>query len=160
VNTLIVLRHSKAAHVPGLADRQRPLTDRGERDAGRAGETLKSMGLRPDLVLCSPSERTRRTAELALAVLAPDAPVQIETDIYEAYPDELVELIRRVGDEVSTLLLVGHNPGTHELVLNLTLARGENKFPPGALAVIETAESWSTLGPGDGHLIHRWNPKD
>ncbi|MEO3811322.1 histidine phosphatase family protein [Sphaerisporangium sp. B11E5] len=160
MNTLIVLRHAKAAHVPGLADRQRPLTDRGERDAGRAGEALKALGLSPDLVLCSPSERTRRTAELTLATLAPDAPVQIETDIYEAYPDELVELIRRTGDEVSTLLLVGHNPGALELVVNLTLARDLDKFPPGAYAVIETTEAWTDLGPGDGRLAHRWNPKD
>ncbi|GAA1271738.1 histidine phosphatase family protein [Sphaerisporangium rubeum] len=160
MNTLIVLRHAKAAHVPGLADRQRPLTDRGEGDAGRAGDTLKSLGFSPDLVLCSPSERTRRTAELALAELSPDAPVHIETDIYEAYPDELVELIRRTGDEVSTLLLVGHNPGVHELVVSLTLARDLDKFPPGAFAVIETTEAWPDLGPGDGRLTHRWNPKD
>ncbi len=159
MNTLIVLRHAKAAHVPGLADRERPLTDRGERDAGRAGETLRQMGLSPDLVLCSPSTRTRQTAELALAGLAPDAPVHLESEIYEAYPDELLELIGRTDDEVSTLLLVGHNPGVHELILNLTLSHDDEGFPPGAFAVLETG-TWADLGPGDGRLVSRWNPKD
>jgi phosphohistidine phosphatase len=159
VNTLIVLRHAKAVHVPGLADRERPLTDRGERDAGLAGETLKQVGLAPDLVLCSPSARTRQTAELALARLAPGAPLHLESEIYEAYPDELLELIGRTDDDVSTLLLVGHNPGVYELIMNLTLVHGDEGFPPGAFAVLETG-SWADLGPGDGRLISRWTPKD
>ncbi|MDH2426736.1 histidine phosphatase family protein [Sphaerisporangium sp. TRM90804] len=159
MKTLIALRHAKAANVPGLADRERPLTDRGERDAGRAGETLKRLGLSPGLVLCSPSARTRRTTELALAVLAPDALVRVEHDIYEAYPDELLELVGRVDEEVSTLLLVGHNPGVHEMVAGLTLTSVEEPFPPGSFAVIRT-ESWAGLGPGDGRLLSRWNPKD
>ncbi|GAA3792014.1 histidine phosphatase family protein [Sphaerisporangium flaviroseum] len=157
MNTLILLRHAKAAHVPGLADRERPLTDRGEQDAGRAGQALKRMGLSPDLVLCSPSMRTRQTAELALAALAPQAPVHLDSEIYEAYPDELLELIGRTDDEVSTLLLVGHNPGVHELVMNLSLTSDE-AFPPGAFAVLETG-AWADLGPGDGRLVSRWNPK-
>ncbi|MET8156406.1 histidine phosphatase family protein [Sphaerisporangium sp. NPDC005289] len=158
MNTLIVLRHAKAAHVPGLADRERPLTDRGERDAERAGETLRRLGLSPELVLCSPSIRTRRTAELALAGLASDAPVHVETEIYEAYPDELLELIGRTDGEVSTLLLVGHNPGVHELVLNLSLTHDDEGFPPGAFAVLETGP-WADLGPGDGRVVGRWTPK-
>ncbi|WP_248962356.1 SixA phosphatase family protein [Sphaerisporangium perillae] len=158
MNTLIVLRHAKAAHVPGLADRERPLTDRGERDAERAGETLKRLGLSPELVLCSPSARTRRTAELALAGLSSEAPIHFESEIYEAYPDELLELVGRTDGEVSTLLLVGHNPGVHELVLNLTLSHDDDGFPPGAFAVLETGP-WAELGPGDGRIVSRWTPK-
>lgn len=159
VNTLIVLRHAKAAHVPGLADRERPLTDRGRQDAERAGETLKRMGLSPDLVLCSPATRTTQTAELALAGLGSTPPVHFDGEIYEAYPDELLELVGRTDGEVSTLLLVGHNPGVHELVMSLALARDDEGFPPGAFAVMETGP-WAGLGPGDGRMIGRWNPKD
>ncbi|MFB9251401.1 histidine phosphatase family protein [Sphaerisporangium melleum] len=159
MNTLIVLRHAKAADLPGLADRERPLTDRGERDAERAGERLKQLGLAPELVLCSPSVRTRRTAELALAGLGSDAPIHFESEIYEAYPDELLELIGRTDGGISTLLLVGHNPGVHELVLNLTLSREDEGYPPGAFSVLETSP-WAELGPGDGRLVGRWTPKD
>jgi phosphohistidine phosphatase len=157
VRTLIVLRHAKAAQIPGMLDRERPLTDRGERDAKRVGETLRHLNLRPDLVLCSPSERTRRTAELALVELAPDAPVEFERGIYEAYADELLDLVRGTGPEVGTLLLVGHNPGVHELVMGLTTRLGDPGFPPGAFAVIESTGAWSGLE--GGHAISRWNPK-
>lgn len=152
--TLIVLRHAKAAHIPGLADRERPLTERGEHDARRIGETFTGMDLRPDLVLCSPSTRTRQTAQLAL----PRARIDFEPVVYEAYSEELLTLIRRTDREVGTLILVGHNPGVHELVMDLTTRDGDPGFPPGAFAVIETDKEWSELGIGRG--VIRWSPKE
>jgi phosphohistidine phosphatase len=161
MNTLIVLRHAKAVHVPGMADRERPLTGRGERDAHRAGVVLGDLGLAPDLVLCSPSTRTRQTAELALAEFAAGAPVHHERDIYLAHPDELLGLVQRTDADVRTLLLVGHNPGAHELVLSLTGAGEDDDpgFPPGAFAVIETEAGWADLWPGEGRAVSRWSPK-
>ncbi|MEV0582914.1 histidine phosphatase family protein [Nonomuraea sp. NPDC050310] len=148
--TLILLRHAKAAQVLGLADRERPLTDRGEADAQRAGEAIRSRGLGPDLVVCSPAVRTRRTAELAF----PDAEISFEREIYEAYPDDLVAVIRRTGDEVRTLVLCGHNPAIEEL------AGAEHHMRPGAFAVIEVDSSWVDLWPGEGRLVERWDPKE
>ncbi|GIH90884.1 histidine phosphatase family protein [Planobispora siamensis] len=154
MRTLIVLRHAKAVHTPGLSDPERPLTERGERDARKVGEALATLGLRPDLVLCSPSVRTRQTAELVL----PGGPIEFERDIYEAYADELLELVRRTDPQVRTLLLVGHNPGVHELVLGLTSRDGDTGFPPGAFAVIETDDEWAGLD--SGRAVTRWNPKE
>jgi phosphohistidine phosphatase len=151
---LIVLRHAKAAQVPGLADRERPLTDRGERDAKRVGDELRAAGLEPDAVLCSPAVRTRRTAELAF----PEVEISYERDIYEAYPEELLELLRRTDPDLSTVVLCGHNPGVHELALGL--AGGEYVFRPGAFAVIEVEPPWEDLWPGQGRLITRWDPKE
>lgn len=151
--TLVVLRHAKAVHTSGLADRERPLTEVGERDALKVGAALAGMDLTPDLVLCSPSVRTRQTADLAL----PDAEILIEPAIYEAYPDELLTLIRRSDPEVGTLVLVGHNPGVQELVTQLTAADGDDGFPPGAFAVIEVDGDWSGFDTGRG--IAHWNPK-
>jgi phosphohistidine phosphatase len=156
--TLIVLRHAKAAHGVGLADRDRPLTDRGERDSARAGRRLRELGLAPDLVLCSPSLRTRRTAELALAELRPGAPVEYDRDIYQAYPEELLALVQRTGPEVRTLLLIGHNPGVQELIMGLTGAGEDPGVPPGAFAVIETEAPWDAVR--EGRAVFRWSPKD
>ncbi|MFC4010918.1 SixA phosphatase family protein [Nonomuraea purpurea] len=154
MRTLIVLRHAKAAHVPGLADRERPLTGRGERDAKRAGDEIRAAGLSPDTILCSPALRTKRTAEIAF----PEAEISYERDIYEAYPDELLELVRRADPEMSTVVLCGHNPGVHELALGL--AGGDYVFRPGSFAVIQVDSSWEELGPGEGRLINRWDPKE
>ncbi|MEU8250163.1 histidine phosphatase family protein [Nonomuraea sp. NPDC048916] len=154
MRTLIVLRHAKAAHVAGLADRGRPLTGRGERDAERAGEQIRAMGLAPELVLCSPALRTRRTAELAFPGLEPS----FEREIYGAYPDELLELLRRTDTNVETVVLCGHNPGAHELAVGL--AGGDYVFRPGAFAVIRAKSAWTELGPGEGDLVMRWDPKE
>ncbi|MEW9527630.1 histidine phosphatase family protein [Microbispora sp. NPDC049125] len=149
--TLVVLRHAKAAHVPGLADPERPLTGRGERDAREAGDLIRPLG--PGLVLSSPSVRTRRTAELlGLAV-----PTEIERDIYEAYADELLGLLRRTDPEVDVLVLVGHNPGVHELVMDLTGADVEG-FPPGSFAVVEAPAPWEEIGPRTGQLVRVHRP--
>ncbi|TMR20727.1 histidine phosphatase family protein [Nonomuraea zeae] len=149
-----MLRHSKAAHVAGLADRERPLTGRGERDAKRAGDEIRASGLDPDVVLCSPALRTRRTAELAF----PESEISYERDIYEAYADELLELVRGSDPDASTVVLCGHNPGVHELALSL--AGGDYGFRPGAFAVIEVDSAWADLGPGEGRLVTRWDPKE
>ncbi|MEU4541880.1 SixA phosphatase family protein [Nonomuraea dietziae] len=153
MRTLIVLRHAKAAHVPGLADKERPLTDRGERDAVRVGEEIKALGLAPELVLCSPARRTTRTAELAF----PTVETSYERDIYEAYPEELYELVRRLDPDVETLVLCGHNPGVQELALSLV--GGELSFRPGAFAVVELDSPWVDLWPGEGRLVTHWDPK-
>ncbi|GAA2212816.1 histidine phosphatase family protein [Nonomuraea monospora] len=153
LRTLIVLRHAKAAQVPGLADRERPLTDRGERDAKRVGDEIRAAGLEPDAVLCSPAVRTRRTAELAF----PEVEISYEREIYEAYPDELLELVRRTDPGLSTVVLCGHNPGVHELALGL--AGGDYVFRPGAFAVIGVESPWEELWPGQGRLITQWDPK-
>ncbi|MEU6407898.1 histidine phosphatase family protein [Microbispora sp. NPDC046933] len=145
--TLVVVRHAKAGHALGLPDRERPLTPGGERDARAAGEEIRRFA--PGLVLCSPSVRTRRTAEL----LGLDAPVEIERDIYEAYPDDLLGVLRRTDGEVASVVLVGHNPGVHELVAALTDARLDG-FPPGAYAVIELDVPWEDAAPGTGRLVH------
>ncbi|MCK2214582.1 histidine phosphatase family protein [Actinomadura sp. ATCC 31491] len=153
MRTLIVLRHAKAAHVAGLADRERPLTDRGERDAERAGEEIRAAGLEPDAVFCSPAVRTRRTAELAF----PGAEISYEREIYEAYPEDLLSVLHRADPELGTVVLCGHNPGVHELALSL--AGGEYGFRPGSFAVIELDAAWADLHPGEGRLVSRWDPK-
>ncbi|WP_246064281.1 SixA phosphatase family protein [Nonomuraea longispora] len=154
MRTLIVLRHAKAAQIAGLLDRERPLTDRGEHDAKRAGDEIRAAGFAPEMVLCSPALRTRRTAELAF----PEVEVRYERDIYEAYSDELLELVRRCDPGLGTVVLCGHNPGVHELALGL--AGGDYVFRPGAFAAIRVESPWAELGQGESRLITRWDPKE
>ncbi|MBO3745809.1 histidine phosphatase family protein [Streptosporangiaceae bacterium NEAU-GS5] len=146
-----MLRHAKAVHVAGLADIERPLTGRGERNAREAGELIRPLA--PQLVLSSPSVRTRQTAEL----LGLNAPIEYDRDIYGAYPDELVDVVRRVDAEVETLVLVGHNPGVQELTLLLSGGHDEG-FPPGAFAVIELPGPWSEIDPATGHVVQSHKP--
>lgn len=152
--TLIVLRHAKAVHELGLTDIDRPLADRGRRDATAAGEWLRASGLDPDLVLCSTSTRTRETFDR----LALDAEVSYEPSIYTNDTDSLLDLIRQTPDEVGTLLMIGHNPSFHELVHEFTDDAPES-FPTCAIAVVDITVPWPEAWPGTGNLTTLWTPK-
>ncbi|MGE5135656.1 MAG: SixA phosphatase family protein [Gemmatimonadota bacterium] len=157
--TLVVLRHAKAAHEPALADEDRPLTGRGRRDAAAAGAWLRGAGLIPGLVLCSPARRTRETWQQVSGALAqPDGPAaEFDRRLYTAGADGLLDAVRETAAGVEVLLLVGHNPASHQLVYDLT---GEcDSFPTAALAVISLPGGWADAAPGAGTLARFWSPR-
>ena len=158
---LLLLRHAKAERLQqGGRDRDRVLTDRGRDDAARVGAFLVRHALVPDLVVVSPAARTRETWDFAAAAFA-DGPAAVHDDhIYEAGSQALLDAIKETDSRVATLLLVGHNPGMHELA-RLLIASGDlearqrlnEDFPTAALAVIDFAlRNWSRLHPQSGRL--------
>jgi phosphohistidine phosphatase len=161
--TLLVLRHSKSAYPADTADVDRPLSARGQRDAATMGRWLRDEGLAPDLVVCSTAERTRQTWDLVSDQLgwAGQEPGMLRYDprLYEASPGDLLTVVQETPDEVTILALVGHNPGSAELVLALAGQR-ELSFPTSALAVIGLGTGWAGVAPGSGTLSVLWTPKD
>ncbi|WP_109124713.1 histidine phosphatase family protein [Dyella sp. C11] len=154
---LILLRHAEAQPAPsGGDDHSRRLSGRGEQEAKAAGKWLASHGVKVDRVLCSPSERTRATAELALAAYGKSPGTQFADDIYEATPGELMALLDQHGD-AGTVMLVGHNPGIERLVALLVEGRSDEfrGMPPGGLAVLHLN---GTLEPGNARLDAFWSP--
>jgi phosphohistidine phosphatase len=142
VKTLWLLRHAKAsAGVDGLADRDRALTARGRGAASRIGGDLARRGARPELVLCSPSVRTRETLELVQKELGAPLETEFDDELYLASERQLEKRIEWVDDSVGSVMLVGHNPGMEELAKRLAV-RGDSdgiaalreKFPTAALA--------------------------
>ncbi len=114
--TLVILRHAQAEEQKqGQRDFDRHLTAAGERQAVASARRLRAQGFVPQLVLASAAARTQRTAELAIAQLQADTPLQLESDMYSASAGELLAIIRRVPADVTRLLVVGHNPGVSEL---------------------------------------------
>ncbi|MGI4748571.1 MAG: SixA phosphatase family protein [Janthinobacterium lividum] len=153
---LLLLRHAKAVASAGPAseasDQARDLTDRGRQDASRLSKALRSQGLQPDLALVSSALRTRRTWDL-LAPFAEPAPTLVISDrIYLAEADDLLFLLRETAEEIGSVMLVGHNPGLHELALHLARAGGDTSglddgMPTCALAKFEVNGPWSDLRP-------------
>jgi phosphohistidine phosphatase len=115
------LRHAKSAW-PDLPDHDRPLAGRGRGDAPLMGRWLRDTGWIPDLVWCSTAERATQTWRLAATELGADPPVSYEPRMYGATGGELAALIRQAPPRMTTLLLVGHNPGIQELALTLSAA--------------------------------------
>jgi phosphohistidine phosphatase len=165
MHTLYLLRHAKSSwEDSSLADRDRPLAPRGRRDSKRIAEHLLANGTEPELVLCSTAERARATLELLRPSLACSA-IDLEDELYGASADTLLERLRLVPDEVSSVMLIGHNPALQDLALLLAkdgaeLERLEAKFPTAALATLAlTSATWAQLSLGEAVLADWVVPK-
>ncbi|TJZ44553.1 histidine phosphatase family protein [Streptomyces piniterrae] len=163
---LVVLRHAKSARPPDVADHERPLAPRGRRDAPAAGRWLRDADWLPELVLCSTSQRTRETWDLAAAQLGTPPPARYEPALYAATVPELLTAVREVPAHVHTLLLIGHNPSTQDLVLTLAgdglgdaLPRTQESFPTSAIAVLTWYGTWQAIEPGKALLTEMVVPR-
>ncbi|MET9296351.1 histidine phosphatase family protein [Streptomyces sp. NPDC003077] len=164
---IVLLRHAKAEWSQS-SDHERPLAERGRKDAPVAGRRLAESGIVPDLTLCSTADRTRETWKLFVHELPQRPKTVYEERLYEASLGELIALVNETSDEVNTLMLVGHNPGMHALADALAgEAEGDllprmnrSGFPTSALAVLTFNGSWKSVEHGVGRLVAYWSPHD
>jgi phosphohistidine phosphatase len=165
---LLVLRHAKSEKAePGMPDRDRPLNARGQRDAATIGAYIARHRLAPDLALVSTAQRTRETWERVAAALSmPPAPVYEEL-LYNAGGNAILAVIRQIDGIAGTLLVIGHNPGLHDLARTL-IASGDVEWrerlneglPTAGLAVIDFAvENWRKLHAHGGRLERFVTPR-
>jgi phosphohistidine phosphatase len=168
MHQLLLLRHAKSSwDEPKLADRDRPLNKRGRRAAARMREAMIGLGLVPDVVLVSPSRRTLDT----LAALEPwdETPLveQVET-LYLATVQQLLGVLRGMSETVRSAMLIGHNPGMHELAVQLASESAGNDtsgrltvgFPTAALVEFSVATRWEQLDAAGTRLVRFLTPKD
>lgn len=164
---IVLLRHAKADW-PQVTDHDRPLAERGRKDAPLAGRRLAEAGINPDLTLCSTAVRTRETWKLVVHELPQRPKTVYEERLYEASLGELLALLNETSDEVNDLLLVGHNPGMHALADALAGEAEEGTrermsrsgFPTSALAVVTFTGSWKSVEHGVGRLSSFWAPHE
>ena len=171
MHQLLLLRHAKSSwDSADLPDRDRPLNVRGRHATALMRQAMRDLGLEPNVILVSTARRTQETLEL----LEPwdETPLREEIDsLYLAPPSVLLDVLHGVADTVRSVLVVGHNPGLHELALALNgppgpddlhqeplraLARG---FPSGALAEFSIPGPWSSLQEGGGRLVRFVTPR-
>ncbi len=154
---LLILRHAKSSWaIPGLKDHDRPLNDRGRRDAPRMGELLASEGLLPDAVLCSTACRTMQTWELLSKAARCDVQPRYEEEIYLAGAGDLLEQLHKIPESCRRGMIIGHNPGMEILVAMLT--GRQVTMPTAALVFVEIHGSWKAIS--SGRFIRQWKPKE
>jgi phosphohistidine phosphatase len=157
---LFLLRHAKSSwDDPSLADDDRPLALRGRTAAKRIRAYLRHEQIAVDLVLCSSARRARETLDL----VAPPGEIRIERELYGASADELLERLRRVGDSVDAVMLIGHEPALRDLAVGLiggSSELAERKFPTAALATLTFTGPWRTLEPEHAELAAFITPRE
>ena len=156
MSTLILLRHGKSDWSGGEPDHLRPLARRGHRQVPEAGRWLADHVGVIDLAVVSPAERTRETWRLAAAELAVRPPVREDERVYAGSARALLDVVRELPVEVTTVVLVGHNPGLEDLVASLT-GHGV-PMPTSALAVIDISGPWSAVGDTVAELRAQGRP--
>lgn len=149
MKTLILVRHAKSSwRDDSLADRDRPLNRRGERDAPEMGRRLAARGGPPDLIVSSPATRALTTARIiAEAVGYPVDGIREDERLYLASPPELLEAIRGLDDRHDRVFLFGHNPGLTELVNELSEPAIDNVPTCGVVELRLAADRWADLSP-------------
>lgn len=148
--TLVLLRHGKSDWSGGHGDRERPLAERGRRQAPEAGRWLEANVGPIDLVLVSPAERAVSTWNLVADQLSRPGSVRTEDRVYDASAAELLAMVRELPDDARTVLLVGHNPGLEDLVHRLL--GQEVPMKTSGIAVVEVQGSWTDLGQAPATL--------
>jgi len=148
MKTVWLLRHAKSSWDDDmLPDHDRPLAPRGHKAARRMRRWISDNGVRPELVLCSPALRARATLDLVLPALGTPR-VEVDAAVYLASAASLLGCLRAAPPDAGRVLIVGHNPGLHDLAC-LLAPPGPDAFPTGALAELRLdVDAWPEARPG------------
>jgi phosphohistidine phosphatase len=164
-HTLVLMRHAKSAYPPGVADHDRPLAQRGIREARLAGDWLRGNVPPIDGVLCSTATRTRQT----LAETGIDAPVRYSERLYGAAPGTMIDEINGVADSINTVLVLGHEPTMSAVAAGLAghdgtdetaVQRISEKYPTSAIAVLTVTGDWKSVELGTAALVEFHVPRE
>lgn len=161
---LILLRHAKSDWAAGAgSDFDRPLSGRGIRELPLVAAEVSSYLTKRPVVLCSPARRTHETFELARPGW-PDCTVRYVDSLYECGTAELIAAVRQVEDEAVNVVVIAHNPGL-VMFLNWCLVEDEVTadcvhMPTSCAAVLDLAQSFSSLAPGQARLTAFIRAKD
>ncbi|HYO85091.1 MAG TPA: histidine phosphatase family protein [Dermatophilaceae bacterium] len=157
---LVLIRHAKAVGTSPTGDIGRSLSEKGRRSAERVGGWLLDQGVRPDVVILSPSARTLQTWDGIRAAGLSGGRVVTDDSVYEADPEDLLATIREVSDEVGVLVVLGHAPGIPDLAARLqdhtSLDDAQQvllgRWPPAAVGVVSHRGSWAQFPLPDTSL--------
>ena len=171
LHQLLLMRHAKSAwDDTRLSDHDRPLSPRGRQAASAMRGAMRELGLLPDIVLVSSARRTLETLQ-ALEPWDKTPLIEPIDALYLAHARRLLRVLNGLAETAHCVLLIGHNPGVHQLALTVVGAdaleqggaetrRLAEGYPTAALAEFAIAGTWRGLGEGGGRLLRFLKPKD
>lgn len=162
MKTLYLVRHAKSSwELDYLDDFERPLNERGKRDAPLMGRVLRDRVVRPDLVLSSPAARAASTARiLAEGIGYPRKSIFYTERLYDAGVTDLLEVINALDDAHGSAMIVSHNPGLSTLAGRLDTSFADDMPTAGVVALELSVENWGGVAKGCGRLLFADFPKN
>lgn len=157
---IYLIRHAKSSwDDPGLSDIERPLNHRGLRDAPFMSKMLKGKNVTPNKLISSPANRAFTTATyFAKELNIPEQAIVIRKEVYHAYPEEVLNIIRNLSDNDDTILLFGHNPCFTSLANQFSTEYIPNVPTCGIVAVEAEVKRWTDFEK-NGKLTAFFYPK-
>jgi phosphohistidine phosphatase len=159
LRTLYLLRHAKSNHDNlNLQDFDRPLDSSGIKEANQMAAFMKSKNIVPDLIICSPSLRTKQTCEIICNVNGCAAnTISWDSTIYACSTEELLQAIKRTEDKYKTVLFIGHNPSTTGVANALQKKQKIDEVKTCGLVCIEFPgkQSWAKIEKGKLAFYHK-----
>ncbi|WP_121352761.1 SixA phosphatase family protein [Flavisolibacter nicotianae] len=162
MKTLILIRHAKSSwDAPGMSDSERPLNDRGKKDAPEMAKRLRKRGLNIDAFVSSPAERAFRTARyFAKEFDEKKDGIIVEKALYGATPEEFAQVIASLKEKFETVALFSHNPGITEYINTLCTVRTDNMPTCGIFAVQAAIDDWSSFARAEKSFLFYDYPKN
>jgi phosphohistidine phosphatase len=161
MKTLLLMRHGKSSWKDeSLEDRERPLRKRGRKDSKRIAKVLIDNNLMPDLILSSTAVRAKETVGIIVETLCYQGRIVFSDGLYMSEPQDFIDMLKAVDDEIETVMIVAHNPG---LEAYLQIIDGEvESLPTAGLGYLAFAvDSWAEVSlETTGDLIGIWKPKE
>lgn len=162
MKTLILVRHAKSDwSAEGLSDSERPLNERGKKDAPEMAKRLKKKGLKIDAFISSPAKRAKKTAKYFAEEFGVDKDsILIEPKLYGALPSGFETVIASLNDKKDTIVIFSHNPGITDYTNTLTNVHTDNIPTCGIFAVQVTAEKWVDFTKAEKSFLFYDYPKN
>ena len=163
MKTLFIIRHAKSSwDASNVDDFDRPLNERGKRDAPRMGKRFKEKDIHPDLMVSSPAKRALSTAKRIAEVLKyKKDDIKSDRRLYHADEEIILTVIRELKDNRDVVMLFGHNPGLTEFVNSLMDGSQDIDNIPtcGVVAFQFSIEHWAEIDWGKGKMLFFDYPK-
>lgn len=159
MKTILISRHAKSAwDNPGLQDFDRPLNDRGHRDAPEMAEKIKRLGHKPDILISSPANRALTTAKYYASLF--DMPISEVPNLYHGMPEQYLEAIQTLPDEVDTVFLFGHNPGITYIANTISPGCTDNVPTAAVIVASNKVDQWQDVNWENCSLHSILTPKE
>jgi phosphohistidine phosphatase len=162
MKTLLLVRHAKSSwEQPGLSDFDRPLNDRGKKDAPEMAKRVKEKGVEPDHFISSPAKRARRTARFFAEEFGfKKGEIELVDELYGASRAEFLKAITGISDKYETAALFSHNPGITDFASSLTNVRVDDMPTCAIFALQIETDNWKEFVNAEKKFLFFDYPKN